>query len=158
MNDQDGACSSQDVRDSLSFCSQPFDVRSLGCISLGRDGRCLAGDSPSKYYSSCNAKTHDCESIPAPRIPTVSHETGNYNSYPRLQSLIAEFQATNTTIRPFWLTPAVAILKASGLLAEVEAWATASEQLYVQCWKIDVEGQRHNSMLSGCKFAACYRT
>ena len=31
MNDQDGACTSQDARDTLSFCSQPFDIRSLGC-------------------------------------------------------------------------------------------------------------------------------
>ena len=31
----------------------------------------------------------------------------------------------------------------------MEAWATASEQLYVLCWKIDIEDQRHNSMLSG---------
>ena len=46
-------------------------------------------------------------------------------------------------------------LKSSGLLAETEAWALASEQLYVQCWKIDVEGQRHNSMLSGYEWSVC---
>ena len=46
---------------------------------------------------------------------------GNYNSYPRLQSLIAEFERSGTTIRPFWLTPAVATLNASGLLGETEA-------------------------------------
>ena len=51
--------------------------------------------------------------------------------------------------RPFWLTPARDKLNASGLLGEVEAWATASEQLYVLCWKIEIEDQRHNSKLSG---------
>ena len=69
--------------------------------------------------------------------------------YPRLQSLIAEFESTGTAIRPFWLTPARDKLNASGLLDQVDAWATASEQLYVLCWKIDIEDQRHNSMLSG---------
>ena len=28
-------------------------------------------------------------------------------------------------------------------------WAKASEQLYVLCWKIDVEDQRHNTMITG---------
>ena len=74
---------------------------------------------------------------------------GFQNTYPRLLSLIAEFEATGTAIRPFWLTPARDRLNASGLLGEVDAWAMASEQLYVLCWKIDIEDQRHNSMLSG---------
>ena len=58
---------------------------------------------------------------------------GFQNTYPRLLSLIAEFEATGTAIRPFWLTPARDRLNASGLLGEVDAWATASEQLYVLC-------------------------
>ena len=39
---------------------------------------------------------------------------------------------------------------ASGItLAESEAWSLASEQLYVLCWKIDIEDQRRNSEISG---------
>ena len=81
--------------------------------------------------------------------PATYANRGFQNTYPRLLSLIAEFEATGTAIRPFWLTPARDRLNASGLLGEVDAWATASEQLYVLCWKIDIEDQRHNSMLSG---------
>ena len=82
MNDQDGACDQWNApRDTLSFCSQPFDVRSLGCLALDREGRCLAGDSPEKYYKSCDRKTHDCESVPVSRVPVVSHETGAFSPF-----------------------------------------------------------------------------
>ena len=67
------------------------------------------------------------------------HETGNYNSYPRLLSLLAAFNSSGTTIRPYWLAGATSVLTKSGLLGEVDDWATASEQLYVLCWKIDIE-------------------
>lgn len=77
------------------------------------------------------------------------HETGNYNSFPRIQSLIDFFNASAAPVRPYWLTPAQSKLNTSGLLSEVDAWATASEQLYVLCWKIDVEDQRRNSMMTG---------
>ena len=148
MNDQDGACGSGSVRDSLSFCSLGFDVFNLGCIGIDTDGSCIAGENPTKYHGACNTTTGDCPGA-LPALPIISHETGNYNTYPRLESLIAEFERSGTTIRPFWLTPARDRLNASGLLSETEAWATASEQLYVLCWKMDIEDQRHNSMLSG---------
>jgi hypothetical protein len=138
-----------DVRDSLSFCSHGFDVRNLGCIGYDKTGNCLGGDVPNKYHDVCEKTTHACRFEPASKIPVISHETGNYNTYPRLQSLIEKFDSSGTTIRPYWLSPAVAKLNASGLLAEAEDWAVASEQLYVECWKIDVEDQRHNVMVSG---------
>lgn len=74
---------------------------------------------------------------------------GNYNTFPRIQSLVNVFNSSGAPVRPYWLTPAQLKLNASGLLDEVDAWATASEQLYVQCWKIDVEDQRRNVMMSG---------
>ena len=66
-----------------------------------------------------------------------------------MTELIQKFKASGTTIRPYWLSPSFAKLNASGLLGEEAAWATASEQLYVLCWKIDVEDQRRNTMMSG---------
>ena len=38
---------------------------------------------------------------------------------------------------------------ASRLLVEVDDWATASEELYLLMWKIDIEDQRRNYMMSG---------
>lgn len=54
------------------------------------------------------------------------------------------FESSGTTIRPYWLSPAWRKLNASNLLHEVDAWATASEQLYVLCWKIDVEASANS--------------
>ena len=64
-----------------------------------------------------------CAFTPTPKIPIISHETGNYNTYPRITSLIKEFNRSGTTIRPYWLTGALDKLNASGLLSEVDQWA-----------------------------------
>jgi hypothetical protein len=74
MIDQDGACTDQDVRESLSFCSHGFDVRNMGCIGYEKNGSCLGGDVPNKYHTSCDAK--GCSFSPPPKIPVISHETG----------------------------------------------------------------------------------
>eukprot|EP01048_Picozoa_sp_COSAG05_P011441 COSAG05_NODE_1078_length_5954_cov_7.170794_3_plen_164_part_00 len=48
MNDQDGACTAMDRRDSLSFCSHQFDIGDLGCISYTKTGGCVGADLPNK--------------------------------------------------------------------------------------------------------------
>jgi hypothetical protein len=151
MNDQDGACTAADARASLSFCSHQFDIRKLGCISYTKSGECFGGDLPTKYHDICSNASdgYACSWTTAPKLPVVSHETGNYNTFPRLESLIDFFNSSGAPVRPYWITPSQLKLNASGLLGEVDAWATASEQLYVLCWKIDVEDQRRNSMMSG---------
>ena len=154
MMDQDGACGSQDVRDSLSFCSAHMHVLSMGCVGYDLQRNCLGGTAPTawvpnKYHDSCNLTTGSCAFTPTPKIPIISHETGNYNTYPRITSLIKEFNRSGTTIRPYWLTGALDKLNASGLLSEVDQWATASEKLYVTCWKLDIEDHRHNPQISG---------
>lgn len=152
MNDNDGACSANTVRDSLSFCSHQFDIGDLGCIGYTKSGGCVGGDLETKYHDgTCSSDTHACRFTTAPKLPIVSHETGNYNTYPRINSLLKKWDASEAAVRPYWISPAQSKLNASGLLAEAEAWATASEQLYVLCWKIDVEDQRHNTMITGCK-------
>lgn len=150
MNDQDGACTAADARASLSFCSHQFNVGQLGCIGYNQSGSCLGGDMPTKYHDTCDTSdSHACSFKTTPTLPLISHETGNYNSFPRIQSLIEFFSASGAPVRPYWLTPAQSKLNSSGLLAEVDEWATASEQLYTLCWKIDVEDQRRNAMMSG---------
>ena len=59
----------------------------------------------------------------------ISHETGNYNTFPRVTQLIKAFKESGSTIRPYWLSPSFDKLNATGLLDEEEAWAVASEQL-----------------------------
>jgi hypothetical protein len=150
MNDNDGACNANTVRDSLSFCSHQFDIGDLGCIGYTKAGGCIGGDLETKYHDgTCSSDGVSCRFTAAPKLPIVSHETGNYNTYPRINSLLKKWDTSGAAVLPFWISPAQTKLKASGLLAEAEAWATASEQLYVLCWKIDVEDQRHNTMISG---------
>jgi len=103
---------------------------------------------PSTYYDKCD-ENGTCSWGAVPDHPVISHETGNYMGFPRLSSLLAEFEATNTTIKPFWLTPTQDKIKSLGLWDEAELWSAASEYLYTLCWKIDIEDLRHNAQLSG---------
>lgn len=144
--DADGIFTSANAlpaRRTLDFYSVQFDVRNMG--SWGSVGL----DEPTKYSDTCDRATKVCRFNNAPARPVISHETGNYNTFPRLNSLIAMFNSSGTTIKPYWLSPAHDKLAKAGLLAEVDAWALASERLYVLCWKIDVEDQRRNAMMSG---------
>ena len=144
--DADGIFSSANAlptRRTLDFYSVQFDIRNMG--SWGSVGL----DHPHKYSDACDATTKVCRFTNAPARPVISHETGNYNTFPRLDSLIAKFNSSGTTIRPYWLSPARDKLAQTGLLSEVDAWALASERLYALCWKIDVEDQRRNTMMSG---------
>ena len=79
MNDQDGACSDQDVRNSLSFCSHQFDVDDLGCVGQNLEGSCTGADAPNKYHDVCaySSDTHACAWETPSKIPVISHETGN---------------------------------------------------------------------------------
>jgi beta-galactosidase len=77
MNDQDGACTAADARDSLSFCSHQFNVGQLGCIGYNKSGSCLGGDQPTKYHDVCSTASdnHACSFKTAPKLPTISHES-----------------------------------------------------------------------------------
>ena len=90
-------------------------------------------DNPGKF---------DC---PAPGKPVISHETGNYVTFPRLD-LIDEF---THNFKPFWLTEARGKLAGIGLLTEAEQWAGNSERLYHLCHKTNTEALRRNPNLSG---------
>ena len=68
-----------------------------GCIGYDRDRNCLGGDVPSKYHDACDKTTGSCAFSTPPKIPVISHETGNYNTYPRITSLIKQFEESGTT-------------------------------------------------------------
>ena len=82
---------------------------------------------------------------PKPRKPVVSHETGNYVTFPRLDMI--DLFADN--FKPFWLTPVRARLEAMGLVDESERWALNSERLYMLCHKHNIEALRKSPNISG---------
>ncbi|MCP4645208.1 MAG: hypothetical protein GY851_32500 [bacterium] len=80
-----------------------------------------------------------------PRKPVVSHETGNYVTFPRLD-MIDLFQHN---FKPFWLLKTREKLDRLGLLNESDLWARNSERLYLLCHKTNIEAIRKNSDISG---------
>ena len=82
---------------------------------------------------------------PGPLKPVVSHETGNYVTFPRLD-LIARFE---DNFKPFWLTRVREKLEGMGLLEEAVRWAENSERLYFACHKSNLEGLRKQPNISG---------
>ena len=82
---------------------------------------------------------------PAPPKPVISHETGNYVTFPRLD-LVPLFE---DNFKPFWLTPVRDKLERMGLMDEAGRWAENSERLYYACHKANIEGLRKNPNLSG---------
>jgi len=81
----------------------------------------------------------------APPKPVVSHETGNFITFPRLDAI----ERFTHNFKPFWLTATKAKLKRLGLLAEAETWARNSERLYLLCHKLNVEDIRKSPFMSG---------
>jgi len=80
-----------------------------------------------------------------PAKPVISHETGNYGTFPRLD-LIEKF---THNVKPFWLTPVRATLEKLGLLGEADLWARNSERLYLLSHKLNMEDIRKRPYMSG---------
>ena len=101
------------------------------------DGRCNGRYTP--YGSATN------RSFP---VPVIVHEANNFDSFPRYTSLIA---ATNeTAVIPTWVFPVQEFIDASGLSSEEAIFADASEKLFFQITKSQVEFMRKaNVMLAG---------
>ncbi len=83
--------------------------------------------------------------IDPPLKPVISHETGNYVTFPRLD----QFQAFSGNIKPFWATPGIERMGSLGLAGEASLWARNSERLYLLCHKLNTEALRKNPHLSG---------
>ena len=87
----------------------------------------------------------DKHRFPEPAKPVISHETGNYGTFPRLD-LIDSFRHN---FKPQWLEPVRAKLERLGLLHEAKLWARNSERLYLLCHKLNIEDLRRNPYASG---------
>lgn len=90
-------------------------------------------DNPDLYY------------CPAPLKPVISHETGNYVTFPRLDQ-IDLFQHN---FIPFWFIETRDKVERMGLMDEVPRWAENTERLYTLLRKADVETIRKNPNISG---------
>jgi len=80
-----------------------------------------------------------------PKKPVISHEMGNFITFPRLDQI----EAFQHNFKPFWLTPAREKMQKLGLLGEAELWARNSERLYLLCHKLNIEDLRKNPFASG---------
>ena len=83
--------------------------------------------------------------FPEPKKPVISHEMGNFITFPRLDQI----EAFQHNFKPFWLTPAREKMQKLGLLGEAELWARNSERLYLLCHKLNIEDLRKNPFASG---------
>lgn len=83
--------------------------------------------------------------FPRPKKPVISHETGNYVTFPRLDLI----ERLRHNMKPFWLTGVRDRLRQLGLLGENDLWARRSERLYLLCHKLNVEAIRKNPYMSG---------
>ena len=83
-----------------------------------------------------------------PTQPVISHETGNFNTFPHIEKALALYNNTNG-VKPWWLIPTRDKLQANGLLEESERWATRSDRLYVSNWKMLTEALRKSRYVSG---------
>jgi hypothetical protein len=80
-----------------------------------------------------------------PLKPIVSHESGNYVTFPRPD----QFEAFTGNLKPFWVTPGIEGMATLGLAGEAETWARNSERLYLLCHKLNLEALRKNPFISG---------
>ncbi|MCX5759515.1 MAG: hypothetical protein NTU83_13625, partial [Candidatus Hydrogenedentes bacterium] len=82
---------------------------------------------------------------PAPKKPVISHETGNYVTFPRLDQI----DLFKDNFKPFWLIAARDKVQRMGLIDETPRWAENSEKLYTLLRKVDIETLRKSPNISG---------
>jgi hypothetical protein len=82
---------------------------------------------------------------PAPKKPVISHETGNYVTFPRLDQI----DLFKDNFKPFWLIAARDKVQRMGLLDETPRWAENTEKLYTLLRKVDIETLRKSHNVSG---------
>jgi len=87
----------------------------------------------------------DLYRCPSPLKPVISHETGNFVTFPRLDQI--DFFQHN--FKPFWWIQTREKVERMGLLDEVPRWAENTERLYTLLHKINIEDIRKNPNLSG---------
>ena len=80
-----------------------------------------------------------------PPKPVISHETGNFGTFPMLDQV----EMFEHNIKPFWLVAAREKVAAKGLLGEVDTWVRNSQRLYYLCHKLNIEEIRKNPYISG---------
>ena len=77
--------------------------------------------------------------------PIVSHETGNYCTFPRFDQI----RFFDNNLKPFWLTFGRDKVASWGLLDEAPLWSKISERYYLNAHKMNLEALRKNPLMSG---------
>lgn len=109
-------------RDSLDFFVIQFDVMNLPL------------DNPGMYRFDGQ-----------PVKPVVSHETGNFCTFPRFDQI----RFFERSLKPFWLTWGRDNYEKLGLLDQADRFSYHSERLYALLHKMNLEALRKNSRISG---------
>ena len=137
----DGVSAADCGSDLVDFCSQFYDTSAAFPLEGG-------------HYMSDSA----FEMKSAPMKPTISHEDGNFNTFPRLNSQIAKLESSAYAVHPWWLTPAKTLMEEKGWLAENDVWSRNSERLYVETRKLWIESLRLQPWMSGFEWWLCKST
>ena len=137
----DGVSAADCGSDLVDFCSQFYDTGAAFPLEGG-------------HYMSDSA----FEMKSAPMKPTISHEDGNFNTFPRLNSQIAKLESSAYAVHPWWLTPAKTLMEEKGWLAENDVWSRNSERLYVETRKLWIESLRLQPWMSGFEWWLCKST
>ncbi|MBX7256747.1 MAG: hypothetical protein K1Y02_10325 [Candidatus Hydrogenedentes bacterium] len=116
----------------------------------GRNDEALKRPTLDLYFSQFDVfntplENPDMYTFPALPKPVISHESGNYVTFPRLDQI----DLFKDNFKPFWLTAARDKVAAMGLLTEAPRWSENSERLYTLLHKLNVEAIRKNPDLSG---------
>jgi hypothetical protein len=82
---------------------------------------------------------------PAPSKPVISHEMGNYVTYPNIND-ISYFK---DNVKPFWLKQARNELAKRNMLSEAKQMAQCSAKLQALSHKINIEAQRMSPYTDG---------
>lgn len=129
VNTADGVCCGEGPLGKPGTVPGPVDFRSAMC--------CGPIFLPKPYHFSTQ-----------PTQPAITHETGNFNSFPHLNATMKGF-ATDSAVKPWWLIETIAQLKANGLYEDSALWADRSDNLYMLSWKMLTEAMRKSTYVSG---------
>lgn len=153
-----GWCMGNELYDSFRLAPELYDmakrldptrpVYDTDGVSLAEQGRRTLDVLPVQFNVAVipvldNANKH--EIAEAPTKPVISHEMGNFSTYPDL----SDERRFQWGIRPFWLSSAREQLGANGLLPEAPRWLRNSSLLQAACFKLETEDLRWSPYSDG---------
>ncbi len=141
--DTDGVGPGTD-RPTLDVLMVQFDVHALPVVS--RTVKHIEDRQPMHpLLKPVTLRTEKHRLEPPPAKPVISHEMGNFVTYPNVH----DAEQFTHTVKPFWLLQARAALEERGILDQAEWLAENSGNLQALCHKINIENQRMSPHTDG---------